>query len=1195
MYLAEARWLQSLRRSMCALILVPALFAQSDRGTITGTVADSTGAIIPNATVAVKNVDNGTESKTVTTSTGNYTVPQLPVGNYQISVELQGFRTYVRSGVTVQVAETARVDIVLQVGSTSDSVVVTADASLLKTESAEQSTTLTGAMIEALPLNFGTVNGGSIRNLLGFATLTPGTWSQPSTPTNGSNNNIRVNGLPNISYGTRVDGQDSTGGITPQMANVTQPSIDSVQEFTLQTSNFAAEYGNVGGGLFNFTTRSGTNNYHGSAYDYFTNEDLNAGQPFTNSGNGHLLRPNYRKNDFGGSLGGPVLIPRLYNGRNRTFFFFNLEEYRNTNFNQPSQATVPTAAMRAGDFSQPLNSANKQLASGINQNEIFDPLSGNSVNNRTPFPGNVIPASRLDPVALKIQALIPAPTYSTLTNNFQQIYTIVRDQDEPSVKIDHSFRDNAKLSFYFLFFRTLSTFNGGDGLPLPLSAVRVQNEGTWTGRLNYDKSLTPTMLLHIGLGEQRWHNPDSSPPSVLNYDAVGQLGLSGSATSPAGFPRITGLSNSFGGMSLGMGPTNANNYLSDKPTALANLSMVRGSHTMKAGVEWHKDIYTNQQSNGSQGSYSFSANETAQIVNGSATVAGNTSGFAYASFLLGQVDSASVVSPIQIQLRRNVFALYLQDTWKVTRRLTLDYGLRWDYTGPESEEHARLSAFSPTTPNPSAGGLPGATIYDGTGQGRCNCSFGKAYPYAVGPRFGAAYQITPKTVLRAGWGLVYAANSSGYYATVPLGTGGWGNLQFTSPGVGLQAFSLMNGLPYTRSQLGANQFNPGVAPVAGLGISGYPTFWLDPNSARPPRINQWNISLQREVLRDLLVEAAYVGNRGVWLQTSSLNDLNGVTPQRLAQFGLNLASASDRTLLNSPISSAAVTAAGFQPPYAGFPSSATLAQALRPYPQFGSIPVMWSPVGNSWYDALQVKATKRSSHGLTATYAFTWQKELSTAEGPYVGDIYNRPLQKEISASSQPLQSVVAFDYRIPAPISNKWLKYAVDNWTVGGILRYASGMPIEVPCSTNNLNNILLRTSSCDPDNRVPGQPLFLQNLNCHCFNPQSTFVLNPAAWTDPGAGNWGTSPAFYNDYRYQRRPDEELSLARTFKFTESRSLSIRAEFFNVFNRTEVNNPTSSSIAATQVTGVSGFGYINVGSTAGAPRTGQLIARFQF
>jgi hypothetical protein len=248
-----------------------------------------------------------------------------------------------------------------------------------------------------------------------------------------------------------------------------------------------------------------------------------------------------------------------------------------------------------------------------------------------------------------------------------------------------------------------------------------------------------------------------------------------------------------------------------------------------------------------------------------------------------------------------------------------------------------------------------------------------------------------------------------------------------------------------------------------------------------------------------------------------------------------------------------------------------------------------------------MKLTKRLRHGLQVTAAFTFQQELTTAESAAVNDVYNLPNQKAISAQSQPVVFVTGYTYSLPALTSNKVVRTAIRGWTLGGMLRYASGLPIPVPYSNNNLNTLLLRqVSTATFDNRVPGQPLFLKDLNCHCFDPNTNFVLNPAAWADPGAGQWGTAAPYYNDYRYQRRPDEEMSLGRTFRIREGMSLQIRGEFFNILNRTEMNNPTVNNAAATQATNsrgqtTSGFGYINIGSVGFGPRSGQLVAQFHF
>jgi hypothetical protein len=374
--------------------------------------------------------------------------------------------------------------------------------------------------------------------------------------------------------------------------------------------------------------------------------------------------------------------------------------------------------------------------------------------------------------------------------------------------------------------------------------------------------------------------------------------------------------------------------------------------------------------------------------------------------------------------------------------------------------------------------------------------------------------------------------------------------------------------------------------------------------------------LQRELLRNLVVEAAYVGNRGMWWPTGVLTNFDALTPDMLKAVGLDINSAADRTLLNSPISSAAVVARGFKVPYAGFPVTATLAQSLRPFPQFNTgLAPLWAPVGDTWYNSLQVKATKRFSHGLDFTYAFTWSQELtlgteSDSVGPFgvagaVNDIFNRGQNKYISAYSRPLVSNISANYTVPAWGSGKALRLALSNWQVGALLVYASGQPIQVPMAQNNLNPLLFRATAgtaISYANRVPGQPLFTVDLNCHCYDPNATFVLNPKAWQDPAPGQWGTSAAYYNDYRQQRRPTENFNFGRQFRIKERVSLSVRAEFTNIFNRTRFPNPTATNALATQSKSAlglatAGFGYMNTTNLAGVggPRAGQIVARFRF
>ena len=1176
-------------------------FAQSDRGTMTGTVMDPAGAVVPSAIVIIRNVATDAEYRSLTTQAGDYTGVSLPVGVYQLNITAAGFKSFRQDGITVQVAQTARVDVVLQLGAATESITVNADAALLETETSDQSTTVLRDPLVALPLYFGSgQGGGAIRNPLVFSVLVPGAWYQNQGT---SIEMIRVNGMPMQTFKIILEGQDATNSLTQQNANTTMPNLEAVQEFTLQSSNFSAEFGQVLGGMFNFTTRSGTNQIHGSAFEYFTNTDLNAGVPFTSNGNGEHTRPTIHKSDFGVALGGPVWIPKVYHGKDKTFFFFSYEGYVDHKMSAPTLLTVPTAAMRSGNFSGLLDGRNlgtDVLGNPILENTIYDPASRQTVNGNivaTAFPGNIIPASRIDPVAAKIQALLPQPTSAGNLNNWLQSYTNPKTQQIPSFKIDQNLGAKTKLSFYYGYQHTYQ-LNGPDGMAIPASGIRPDNEQSDTFRLNLDSVITPTLVLHAGIGEQHFYNPDSSPPSVLAYDAVGQLGLKGGYVD--GMPLLEGLSNSFGGMALNVGPTNGTHYTTEKPTAVTSLTWVHGSHTYKTGAEFRLDAFSDISVNGNgsaaTGLFNFSGNETALPYVQSTTTGGGTIGNPYASFLLGQADSATVSNVSDPQWRRHAFALFIQDTWKISHKLTLDYGLRWDWESFGHELYYRTSSFDPTEPNPSAGGLLGATNYEGYGPGRCNCTFAQTYPFAIGPRIGLAYQILPKMVLRAGWGLSYGLTPSFNYPATGVGVG-FNTLQFTSSTFGLPAVTLSQGLQYSMATINAASYNPGIVPYAGAITS--PPYFIDRNAGRPGRVNQWNISLQREITKDLMLEAAFVGNRGVWLQANNLINLNALSPQRVAAAGLSLSNPANLTLLASPFNSAQVKAAGFTtPPYAGWPTTLTLAQALRPFPQFGNITVYGAPLGNSWYDALQTKLTKRYSNGLQINATFTWQQELTTAESAAVNDPFNRALQKAVSANSQPLVLVVAYSYHLPVPgLGNKFAKAALHGWFLGGVLRYASGTPIPVPTANNNLSTVLPNLTTFA--NRVPGVPLFLNNLNCHCFTPNTTFVLNPAAWTDPAPGQFGTSAGFYNDYRYQRRPDEEMNFGRSFRLREGMSLEIRAEFFNVFNRTEVNNPTATNALATQLVKngqtSSGFGYINNGSVAFGPRSGQIIAQFRF
>jgi hypothetical protein len=477
--------------------------------------------------------------------------------------------------------------------------------------------------------------------------------------------------------------------------------------------------------------------------------------------------------------------------------------------------------------------------------------------------------------------------------------------------------------------------------------------------------------------------------------------------------------------------------------------------------------------------------------------------------------------------------------------------------------------------------------------------------------------------LRAGWGLVYGQTPVLNYFNTALTQVGWNTLTFATSTFGTPFGYLKNGLQYDPALLTSAAMSPGATPNAGTPTS--PPAYLSPQGGRPPRINQWNVSIQRELFPNLTLEAGYVGNRSVWILANNTYEPNANSIQSLAAKGYDISQASVRTLLTSAWNSAAAQAAGIKAPWAGYPTGLTVAQALRPFPQFGNIGVQWMDNGDSWYDAAQVKLTKRTSHGLTVFGSFSWQKELEYGIN-MPNDVFNKAVDKSISAFSQPEILAIGYNYKTPGVTSSRLLRDAVKDWNFGGFLQYAAGLPIESPCGQNNLQTLLFQSNNtsissgtnstaCSSGtfmNRIAGQPLFLKSLNDKSYDPNKDFVLNPAAWSNPAAGTFGTAANYYNDYRFQRHPVEQMSLGRIFRIKESVTLEFRAEFYNVFNRRQMADPVSTNATSApqrnaQGVPIAGFGYVNAqslgnGSTlnnntglGGNPRQGQLLLRFRF
>lgn len=1227
----------------CLLISASALLAQSDRGTITGTISDPTGAVVAGAAIVARNTDTGALYPVAASTTGNYTIAELPSGPYEVDVTVAGFKKFQRAGLTIQAAQTIRVDAVLEVGNASDTITVQGEAPILQTESGELSNTIATKTMDTLPLLPVGSNSSGIRNPFNLVALLPGAFYQPSPSFTGPT--VRINGGVAGSEKLLIDGMDGTNILGQGANQQNQPGMDSIQEWTVQTSNYAAEFGQAGSAVMNVTMKSGGNTYHGSGYEYLQNEDLNAGQPFTSSGNGHLLRPTQRRNDYGFTLGGPVRIPKIYNGRDKTFFFFSWEQFLQSQNFLPGTFTVPTNAYRNGDFSAAISAAgNKNLGTDplgrpIIANTIYDPTTRRIVNGQAvtdPFSGNIIPTSRLDPVAKKIQALIPAPFCVTagglcnpnaLTNNFQNTEGVDRDTEAPSLKVDQVLSSKDKLSFFWSRTMTYTlTGYGEDGAPQPISGSFGGGIYSHRERLNYDRTISPTLLLHLGTGYDRDYL--GRPSDTPDYDVCGGIGLCSPAFQrPATFPLLTGLNDTIaGGTSIAGPPGRADNIYSIVDN-IASLTWVKGNHTFKFGGNAEfQGSYTITVSNLS-GTYGFSPGQTAMpyLVNTStgsstASVGANHIGLPYASFLLGAVDSAEVDPPSEVRFGKQQWGFYAQDSWKITRKLTVDLGLRYDYQTYYKEQYGRSPNLAPTLANPAAGGYPGAVTYQST----CHCDFAKNYPWGFGPRLGFAWQVLPKTVLRGGFGVEYTANGVAQVFGAASGNAAASNkFPASTPGAALMTLGqgvTINGSPLTAAQVAWPNYSTGFFPVGGV-LPGPGPQYYDPNAGRPARQYQYSFSVQRSLAANLVVQASYVGNRGIWWPTyvgSALTNYNYLSNSILAANGLSLSNPADLAMLLSPIGQPGAGRFQNKLPFPGFPLTASVAQSLRPYPQFTTIALVNPPLGDSWYNSMQLTADKRFSHGLQANWAFTWSKSEDTFGG--TPDVQNRGLAKGISSLDQPLVMRFGFTYEVPGLAGKfaapKLVTWALKGWTVNAYGYYASGTPLTAPTAnatgypsalaTGTISNVTFQTGQYQVRT---GAPLYLQDLNCHCFDPNSTFVLNPAAWTNPAPGQYGGA-TYYNDFRGERRPTENFAVGRNFRIKERVSLNIRAEFTNILNRTYFNNPSVTSPQTaptcklpTGGTGTcqpgyqinSGFGSIGTSTTLYPSRTGQLVARFDF
>jgi hypothetical protein len=1150
------------------VVFASVLAAQTDRGIITGTITDSSGAAVPEARVAATNTATNISIQTVTTSSGDFTIPSLPVGSYQVRVEQTGFKTAVRNQVVVTAGGTATVNIQLEVGAVTESVQVAASLEMLQTTTAKVSTSVSNKLVDELPL----VVGGAMRGAFDLALIT----AEANQP---SDDNFNIGGGQGGAYGATLDGVSVLTGRfnSVQWANVNTPSVDAITEFAVETNGFKAEYGRGQGGMITFSSKSGTNEVHGTAYEFLRNDWLDSRRFFEDR------RAKYKQHDFGWSVGGPVWLPKLYNGKNRTFFFAAGEWFRNRVGASSGRFSIPTPEMFNGDFRNWVDANNRLLP-------IYDPATtqANATGTgftRQPFANNMIPQSRFANISRNYVNLVrdilrpnsgaPPGTSDYVRNNYiNNVGTILDPWTKFSIKADHNFSQNDRVSFLYNYglHESVPGAEGFPGLPNPLNTTRRGRQKSDVYRATHDKVIRPNIINHAFGGVNFWKEANSALTLDGGWESKG-ICLKGAWDCNRNL-----LIAEFSDYSTWV----ARAYDGSENFVFSfgdDLTVIKGKHTFKMGYLWER-IHYNGFGQQTIGGLVRGDRRSTSVPNDNNLNTGGGNGFA--SFLLGQGFQGGTENDRFIGQQWRSHAWYFQDDWKVTSRLTVNLGVRYEFTLPPLEQNDKWSDLDLSRPNPRADNLPGALKFAGFGPGRENSrTITPGWYGGIGPRVGFAYAVDKSTVLRAS-----AGRSFGVAKTIT------GSTHFEGSTLVFSASSLDNGItpiflydqglpPYTRPPVIDPSFSNGASPA----------YW-DGEAVRLPENYQWTFSLQRQVGNGMVVEAMYNATIGAHL-VAGLKRYNQLPFSLLERYG--------RTLLASSIDSPAARAAGLRRPYADidcqFSSTCqpvSVAQALRPYPQYRDINTSsgaGDKSGHSSYHAMVLKIDKRYGHGLTLQGNYALSKLLTDADGYNPDnatlDHYNRRLEKSIGEFDLTHNLKMTYIYELPFGKGRRWLgggpaSWVFGGWRIAGSHFYASGYPLPLSNSAA-LGGVLFNGRSAATVTTYDGWIASHTNPdwkgNDRFFQPPSFFGPQP---TDR-AGN----VTRHNPKARQRwNLNENYSLAKSFRFTESVRMDFRWEAFNLFNRFR---PASGS------TNVQDPNFGRVQSQLNEPRRMQLALKLYF
>ncbi|HEX4156572.1 MAG TPA: carboxypeptidase-like regulatory domain-containing protein [Acidobacteriaceae bacterium] len=1078
--------------------------AQSVRGAIAGSITDTTGAFIPNASITAINQENGGKSVTRSTGAGVYRFPDLPIGTYTVTVTAQGFQTKTSTGVLVQVNGTTALNVSLPAGAVNEVVTVDASGNLLQTESSDIGGTVSNKQIEDLPLSL-QLGVGGLRSPETFVFLLPGTTG-PGTGTAGNTANgvffSRLSG--GQAYGAEVllDGASIQRSENGSSFDETSPSIEALQEFKVTTSTPSAEFGRTTSGIESFSVKSGTNQFHGTGYAIVKNRVFDANNWFNNGYkaidcvgvsevNCAYSKPQDSKYDYGGVFDGPVRIPHIYNGKDRTFFLFAWEKFQ-LHLGSVIQSTVPTAAERTGDFSDILGGPvpggspypgvpydvllNPCTGMPVLYNQIFDPTTTVQITPgifcRTPFPNNKIDLP-LSQAAQKLMAGLPLPNQTPTStdvfgyiNNYSQSGVAPNTNTTYTIRIDQNLSDKSKI---FATYSTRQNFKltGAPDFPEPFNNNGyIQTFTTHYGRAGWDYTFMPTLLNHLNLG----YNRTNSVNLGANLNSKLTAASAGVANDYSVFYPLIVFPSPDQPSTLGQQQNGDN--IDNGVRINDSVSWQKGRNSFKFGVDIRFQQYSVIDYN--VDTLNFYRDQTAGVSNSCCG-----SGAPYASFLLGEVGNGSQnVYNVHPRWNSHYMAGFVEDDLKFSNNLTLNLGLRYSVDAPRHEADNETSELSLTAPDAAAGGLPGALVF-GTNC-HCNTAWADTWYKDIAPRLGFAYVLpgtNQKLVLRGGGAVLYgplqyndfgADMTEGYNQVRDFFDG----QTPTTGGAFTPAFRLdsSSAADPTNSSVGYPDvsYAPNLDPTQLTAPNGPGSFQavipgngavIRPFNGRPSMTSNWSLQLQDELAKDLIFTIGYIGQVAQNLRTGDLSNTNNISTQYF-QLGDRL----DYSAYFIPLGG---SVDGVNAPYANFEGE--LGQALRPFPQYDYIQgdCCLENLGHSSYNAMVVSLARRFRNGFNLQASYTWSKDLTDADSTipfsYVAanqlqqaeGSSNLKLDKAVSVQNTPQQFSLSYLYQLPFGRGRRWLNtnraldLLIGGWQVGAIQRYQSGQPIGFGCAT--------------------------------------------------------------------------------------------------------------------------------------------------